>query len=65
MIVTEAEGRFVTQRQDSRLAIIDAHLPEAAFFGGLEGQTHPAAFMTLSAPGVSSIQVSKLLGLAV
>lgn len=59
MIVTEAEGRFVTQRQDPRLAIIETHLPEAAFTGGLEGKMDPTAFLTLSAPGVESIQVSK------
>ena len=57
MIVTEAEGRFVTQRQDSRLAIIETYLPEAAFVGGLEGKTNPTASLKLSAPGMGSIQV--------
>ena len=65
MIVTEAEGRFVTQRQDSRLAIIEAHLPEAAFIGGSEGKTNPTASLTLSAPGVNSIQVNNMAELAV
>ena len=59
MIVTEAEGRFVTQRQESRLAVIETHMPEAAFIGDLEGKTDLTASLTLSAPGVGSIQVSK------
>lgn len=64
MIVTEAEGRFVTQRQDSRLAIIETHLPEAAFSGDLEGKQNPTVSLTLSAPGVNSIRVSKSSELA-
>lgn len=65
MIVTEAEGRFVTQRQESRLAIIETNLPEAAFLGATEGVANTAAALTLTAPGMSPIEVSKLAGLAV
>lgn len=59
MIVTEAEGRFVTQRQDPRLAIIETKLPETAFIGQISGQEDPEAALTLSAPSMSPIQVKK------
>lgn len=59
MIVTEAEGRFVTQRQESRLAVIETQLPEAAFLGATEGVENMAAALTLTAPGMSPIQVIK------
>lgn len=58
MIVTEAEGRFVTQRQEPKLAIIETQMPEAAFAGDGQGEAYLAAALTLTAPGMSSIQVT-------
>ena len=60
MIVTEAEGRFVTQRQDPKLAIIETQLPETAFSGDSEATL--AAFLALTAPGMSPIQVTNIAG---
>ncbi|KAL3146505.1 hypothetical protein ABBQ32_000756 [Trebouxia sp. C0010 RCD-2024] len=57
MIVTEAEGRFVTQRQEPKLAVIEAHMPEAAFVGDGQAEADSAAALTLAAPGIGSIKV--------
>lgn len=65
MIVTEAEGRFVTQRQEPKLAVIEAHMPDAAFTGGGQAEPDSAAALTLAAPGMGSIQVTGDVGLPV
>lgn len=65
MIVTEAEGRFVTQRQEPKLAVIEAHMPEAAFVGDGQAEADSAAALTLAAPGIGSIKVTGNAGSAV
>ncbi len=57
MIVTEAEGRFVTQRQDARLALIGTQLPQDACILGSKGHPDPKAALTLSGPGMPDVQV--------
>ncbi len=57
MIVTEAEGRFVTQRQDATLALICTQLPQDACILGSKGHPDPKAALTLSGPGMPDVQV--------
>ncbi len=57
MIVTEAEGRFVTQRQDARLALIGTQLPQDACILGSKGHPDPKAALTLSGPDMPDVQV--------
>lgn len=59
MIVTEAEGRFVTQRQDPRLAIIATQLPDSAFAADSGDEAESAAALTLTAPDMDPMQVGK------
>ncbi len=58
MIVTEAEGRFVTQRQESKLAIIETRLPQNASLHGSKGHPEPTAALILSAPEMTLVEVS-------
>ena len=60
MIVTEAEGRFVTQRQDSRLALIATQLPHEFWLKGSQGQFEADAALSLNAPGMPAIDVGVL-----
>ena len=57
MIVTEAEGRFVTQRQEPKLALIQTSLPEHASVEGGDSQGEPRGALTLSAFGMAPLQV--------
>lgn len=57
MIVTEAEGRFVTQWQEAKLALIATHLPQQVWLGGSEGPFEPSAALALQAPGMPGIEV--------
>ena len=60
MIVTEAEGRFVTQRQDARLALIGTQLPQDACILGSQGHPDPNAALILSSPDMPDVQVCLL-----
>ena len=60
MIVTEAEGRVVTQRQDARLALIGTQLPQDACILGSKGHPDPKAALTLSGPDMPDVQVCLL-----
>lgn len=57
MIVTESEGRFVTQRQEPKLALIATSLPENVWLSGSQGPFEPGATLTLQAPDMPDIQV--------
>ena len=57
MIVTEAEGRFVTQRQESKLALIATKLPQNVWLEGSEETSNPDAALTMQAPGMPDINV--------
>ena len=58
MIVTEAEGRFVTQRQESKLALIQTQLPQTAWTHNENMAPNAAAALTLSAPDMAPVQVN-------
>jgi len=60
MIVTEAEGRFVTQRQDAKLALIGTQLPQDACILGSQGHPDPKAALTVSGPDMPDVQVCLL-----
>ena len=55
MIVTEVEGRFVTQRQEPKLALIATKLPETVWLEGSESNADAA--LTMQAPGMPDIKV--------
>ena len=57
MIVTEAEGRFVTQRQEPKLAVIQTQLPQNAWLHGTKEVPDTSSVLTLSAPDLTPIQV--------
>lgn len=59
MIVTEAEGRFVTQRQESKLALIGTQLPHDACLQGSSSHPDPTAALRLSAPDMPPVQVQQ------
>ena len=59
MIVTEAEGRFVTQRQESKLALIETELPHDACLHGSSSHPDPKAALRLSAPDMPPVQVQQ------
>ena len=60
MIVTDAEGRFVTQRQDARLALIGTQLPQDSCILGSKGHPDPNAALTLSGPDMPDVKVCLL-----
>lgn len=57
MIVTEVEGRFVTQRQESKLALIATKLPQSVWLEGSEKASNADAALTMQAPGMPDIKV--------
>ena len=56
MIVTEAEGRFVTQRQEAKLALITTHISDSIWLSGSNGPFEPDAALTLTAPNMVDFQ---------
>lgn len=57
MVVREATGKFVTQRQIPKLCKVSTSLPPEAVMGQSWGQPQPGAAMVLSAPGMPQLQV--------
>ena len=57
MIVTEGEGRFVTQRQESKLALIATELPHEFWLKGSQGHFEADAALSLNAPDMPTIHV--------
>lgn len=57
MVVREATGKFVTQRQIPKLCKVSASLPPEALMGQSWGVLQPGAAMVLSAPGMPQLQV--------
>eukprot|EP00884_Botryococcus_braunii_P010638 jgi/Botrbrau1/19576/Bobra.0035s0061.1 len=55
-VVTNERGRFRTQRDSPKLALISTSLPEEALLGEW-GQLPPDAALTLTAPGMEPLQV--------
>ena len=54
MIARESDGKFITQRQEPRMALIGADLPLDAL---LCRQLAPGAALTLTAPGKEPLKV--------
>lgn len=57
MVVREATGKFVTQRQIPKLCKVSVSLPPEALMGQSWGVLQPGAGMVLSAPGMPQLQV--------
>jgi uncharacterized protein YcbX len=57
MVVREATGKFVTQRQIPKLCKVSVSLPPEALLGQSWGELQPGAAMVLSAPGMPQLQV--------
>lgn len=57
MVVREATGKFVTQRQIPKLCKVSVSLPPEALLCQSWGELQPGAAMVLSAPGMPQLQV--------
>ncbi|PSC71196.1 PITH domain-containing 1 [Micractinium conductrix] len=57
VIVRESNGKFITQRQQPRLALVEVAIVPDAVLQGADLAAHPDAKLVLRAPGMPELQV--------
>ena len=61
-IVADGNGKFITQREVARLALVEVALTPASLLTGADPASHPDAVLVLRAPGMAELQVRKAVG---